>query len=83
MKNNNLKTIQMHTKLANMPLGKNIRIEKNWIICSKTFPSFHCGLCHFKERGSHCPQGKTLPLCFSQERHDRESIYFFGSRTNG
>ena len=35
-----------------------------------------CGSCHYKQKGSHCPQGDKHPACFSQERPDGESVYY-------
>ena len=49
--------------------GINFRVN----VTAETNP---CGRCHYKHKGPHCPQGDNHPACFSQERPDRESVYY-------
>ena len=63
-------------QLTDAQIGKHTTIEGQRITCRKTYEKFCCVMCHFKEKGPHCPQGKEKPLCFASERLDNKSVYF-------
>lgn len=61
---------------------KNIKIfeyithKKTLLYVSLTHINFKCTDCYFREKGSHCPQGKHKPICFASENKNKESVYF-------
>lgn len=68
----------MLRQFINLPVGKRIKIGDIRVSCipSKNIAQFGCILCHFKEQGAHCPQGKKRPACFASERLDKESVFY-------
>lgn len=72
----------MPSEIKNIKIGSQFKIGGQKVFCRKTDKLFTCCKCHFFEKGPHCPQGKKLPLCFAQERADRESVYYPNSKSN-
>ena len=65
----------MH-QFENLIIGSKTKVDEQIVSCRKTYDSFNCGLCHFKEINSDCPQGNSRPLCFASERTDIESVFY-------